>query len=263
VCVVRGWHSHHFFGGQSDTRQSLRLCASVMVARDNHRNMNLSRHHSQVHESTAMPTAFRESSLMVFTLLIAILSLRSSSGDVFQLPSGLVSLEFVEVDAPANPPDHNGRGAVSYRYRIGKYEVTTAQWVEFLNAKARADGDGGLWNNDMDKQRSGEGQRCEIKRSGEHGSYVHSVSAEYANRPVTHISFLDACRFCNWLHNGQGNGDTEDGAYKLAGYWGTDGRRIRRNSGAKYFVPTEDEWIKAAYYDPHKPGGAGYWKYPT
>ena len=44
---------------------------------------------------------------------------------------------------------------------------------------------------------------------------------------------------------------------------GTDGRRIRRQPGARFFVPTEDEWYKAAYYDPHKPGGAGYWNYPT
>ena len=28
-------------------------------------------------------------------------------------------------------------------------------------------------------------------------------------------------------------------------------------------LPTENEWYKAAYYDPDKPGGAGYWTYPT
>ena len=80
---------------------------------------------------------------------------------------------------------------------------------------------------------------------------------------MTHVSFLDACRFCNWLHNGLGEGDTETGAYTLNGYSGTDGRRIRRNPGARYFVPTEDEWYKAAYFDPRKDAGPGYWKYPT
>jgi hypothetical protein len=31
--------------------------------------------------------------------------------------------------------------------------------VEFLNANAKADRDGGLWNNDMDSKPSGEGVR--------------------------------------------------------------------------------------------------------
>jgi len=185
------------------------------------------------------------------------------AADVFQLPSGLTSLEFVDIGNPDNPPDRNGCGTVPYRYRISRFEITTSQWVEFLNAKAKDDRDGGLWNNDMDKVLSGEGPRCEIKRAGSKGNYTFSVSTEYANRPVTHISFLDACRFCNWLHNGQGDGDTEDGAYTLKGYWGTDGRRIHRNPNAKFFIPTEDEWYKAAYYDPNRPGEFHYWKYPT
>ena len=37
---------------------------------------------------------------------------------------------------------------------------------------------------------------------------------------------------------------------------------ITRNAGATYFIPSENEWYKAAYY---KGGGtnAGYWTYPT
>jgi formylglycine-generating enzyme len=205
---------------------------------------------------------FHIGTALFFFVLLRSVAIAESS-DVFQMPSGSTSLEFVEVGNPGNAPDSNGRGAVPYRYRIAKYEVTAGQWVEFLNARAKADPDGGLWNNDMDKSLSGEGPRCEIKRSGKPGSFVHTVAAEYVNRPVNHVSFLDACRFCNWLHNGQRDGDTETGAYTLNGYWGSDGRRIRRNPDAKYFVPTEDEWYKAAYFDPHKPGGPGYWKYPT
>ena len=70
------------------------------------------------------------------------------AADVFQLPAGLKSLETLLVDHPGNPPDANGRGAVAYRFRIGRYEVTTSQYVEFLNAKAKADDDGNLWHND-------------------------------------------------------------------------------------------------------------------
>ncbi len=179
------------------------------------------------------------------------------------MPAGLRSLEFVPVGDPVNPPNSRGMGAVPYPFRMGRYEVTTAQYVEFLQAKAKADPDGGLWNNDMDKSRSGQGPRCEIRRSGEKGQFQHAIEPGFANRPVTHVSFLDACRFCNWLHNGQGEGDTETGAYTLSGYSGTDGRRIRRNPEARFFVPNDDEWCKAAYFDPHKPGGPGYWRYPT
>lgn len=185
------------------------------------------------------------------------------ANDVFKMPAGLKSLEFVEVENPGNKPDKNGLGAVNYTFKIGKYEVTTAQYVEFLNAKAKATGDGSLWNNDMDKTRSGEGARCEIRRLGEPGNFQYSVAGNYSNRPVSHVSFLDACRFCNWLHNGQGNGDTETGAYDLKGYDNTDGRPIRRNPNARFFVPNEDEWYKAAYFDKAKPGGPGYWRFPT
>jgi len=185
--------------------------------------------------------------------------------DVFQMPAGLKSLEFVEVGDPGNAPDKNGFGAVPYRYRISKYETTAAQWVEFVNAKGLSDpSESGLWSENMSREDGADKDpRCDIRRAGKVGSFVHTVSPEFANRPVNYASFLDACRFCNWLHNGQGDGDTETGAYTLNGYNGRDGRRIRRNPGAKFFVPTEDEWYKAAYYDPKKPGGPGYWKYPT
>jgi formylglycine-generating enzyme len=203
----------------------------------------------------------RQLACLPFVLLLAAASARAD--DVFHMPEGLRSLEFVEVGDPGNAADDTGFGAVGYPFRIGKTEVTAAQWVAFLNTKAKADRDGGLWNNDMDTTRSGEGVRCDIRREGEVGSFVHRVAPDKANRPVTHVSFLDACRFCNWLHNGQGDDDTETGAYTLNGYWGTDGRRVRRNQDARFFVPNEDEWYKAAYFDPKKPGGAGYWDYPT
>jgi hypothetical protein len=69
-------------------------------------------------------------------------------------------------------------------------------------------------------------------------------------------------RFANWMSNGQGNGSTETGAYTLTGglpLVSTNMLMVRRNPGAKVFLPSEDEWYKAAYYDPaqHK-----YWDYP-
>jgi formylglycine-generating enzyme len=179
--------------------------------------------------------------------------------DVLNMPAGTKSLEMVVVGNPGNPADDTGFGAVANPFRIGKFEVTAAQYVEFLNAKAKTDPHG-LYHLHMDE---GVHIGCKIQRSGAEGSYTYGVPVEYANRPVNWVSFWSACRFANWLHNGQGDGDTETGAYMLNGYKGSDGRAIKRIPGAKWFVPSEDEWYKAAYYDPEKSGGAGYWNYPT
>ena len=160
----------------------------------------------------------------------------------------------------AGDPSGEGVGAVRYPFRIGKYEVTSGQYTAFLNAKAKSD-PYGLYSAKMDADHSPYG--CNIKRSGSDGNYMYRVTADWANRPVNYVSYWDAVRFCNWLHNGQGNGDTETGAYTLNGYNGTGGPSIVRNRLAKWFLPSEDEWYKAAYYDPQKTGGAGYYDYPT
>jgi hypothetical protein len=77
---------------------------------------------------------------------------------------------------------------------------------------------------------------------------------------VVFVSRLDAIRYVNWLHNGKprglGDAGTEDGAYTFS-----DETTVGpRNAGARFFVPTQDEWYKAAFYDP---AGATYFAYPT
>ena len=44
---------------------------------------------------------------------------------------------------------------------------------------------------------------------------------------------------------------TENGSYTLLGFEPTpsNGSSITRNAGARIFLPTEDEWYKAAYYN--------------
>ncbi|HUS45737.1 MAG TPA: SUMF1/EgtB/PvdO family nonheme iron enzyme [Phycisphaerae bacterium] len=156
-------------------------------------------------------------------------------------------------------------GAVGYEYRIGKYEVTAGQYTEFLNAVADTD-TYGLYKTKMDTDISYLG--CNIKRNGSPGSYTYSVDANWANRPVNYVSWSDAARFANWLHNGQpeGNQDlttTEDGAYFLNGAI-TDVALLSvvREPDWKWAIPSEDEWYKAAY---HKNDGiaGNYWDYPT
>ena len=107
-----------------------------------------------------------------------------------------------------------------------------------------------------------------ISQSGVSGSFTYSVNPGSANKPVTYVSWFDAARFTNWLHNGQTSGlqnatTTERGAYTLDG--AVSGVTISKNVGATVWIPSENEWYKAAYYDPNK-GGAGvggYWAQAT
>jgi formylglycine-generating enzyme required for sulfatase activity len=136
---------------------------------------------------------------------------------------------------------------VAYDYRISKYEVTNAQYAEFLNAVADTDTNG-LYNAEMDSDTNGG-----ITQSGSSGSFSYSVKTGFTDKPVNFVSFWDALRFANWLHNGQqvgaqDNTTTEDGAYAITEA-GIADDSITRNAGATIFLTSEDEWYKAAYYD--------------
>ena len=70
-----------------------------------------------------------------------------ASGDVFNMPSGQTSLQFVTVGDPGNARDTvvmqfdgtTGYGSVPYVYQMGMYDVTVAQYCQFLNAVAKTD----------------------------------------------------------------------------------------------------------------------------
>lgn len=179
-----------------------------------------------------------------------------------------VSIELVTIGNAGNSGDPaTGKGGVSYEYRIGKFEVTNEQYAQFLNAVAASD-TYGLFAVEMSSD-----PRGGISRSGSSGSYTYAVKENMGKKPVNFVSWYDAARFCNWLHNGQprrpqDGTTTEDGAYTLTGAesvgTGTDPVHggNGRNAGARYWIPGEHEWYKAAYYEP---GGDAddYWLYPT
>jgi formylglycine-generating enzyme required for sulfatase activity len=192
-------------------------------------------------------------------LTVAVIGLWS----VCATAASAISIETVPVGHPGNAPDSTGYGAVGYEYNIGKYEVTAGQYTAFLNAVAKTD-TYGLYNMWMWYDPYG----CEIKQTGSSGSYSYSVASDYANRPVNIVSWGDSARFANWLHNGQPTGaqnasTTENGAYTLNGAT-TDAALlvVTRKANAKWVIPSEDEWYKAAY---HKNDGAtgNYFDYST
>jgi formylglycine-generating enzyme len=253
-----------------------------------------------------------------------------------------VSFEWATVGDADNPndpliglpdPSHQRpprRGSVSHVYSISKYETTIGQYTAFLNAVAKSDPHG-LYHADLGQQDSIRG----ISRAGTEGNYVYYVKNLHsflgggisAYLPVTYVGYFEAARFVNWLHNGQGNGSTETGAYTiskgeitrasrsggvvtlttaqphtlssgdrvmvsasdLSGTFvvsaitdttfsyllgGADfaeqdrtgsmtGISATHNSDARYWIPTENEWYKAAYYDLSPQGPADdYWLYP-
>jgi len=178
--------------------------------------------------------------------------------------SATVNIETVPVGYPGNAPDTTGYGAVDHNYRIGKYEVTVDQYTEFLNfhhhhSHLSFSPPQYFWNANHITQ-SGSGTTTD--------PYTYTVAPGYANNPVAYVSFWDACRFVNWLGNsqGQGDGDTESGAYTLGDYNGSAGGDISRNPGARWVIPTIDEWYKPAYGNDISnilSGGSEYFDDPT
>src|SRR5262245_52204491 len=180
-----------------------------------------------------------------------------------------VPVDTVLVDDQGNVSDQNfgegAFGAVPYAYRIGAFEVTNDQYAEFLNAKATSD-PFGLFNIQMEIDPIGG-----ITQSGLSGSYNYIVKENMGGKPVNYVSWYDAVRFVNWLNNGQGNANTEAGAYTLMGSLPipSNGPSVSRSAGAKWFLPSENEWYKAAYYDPRASALGGpvydrhYWFFPT
>ncbi len=177
----------------------------------------------------------------------------SLQADIVNFGSGAnqFNMEFVEIGAPGNTADTTGNpnpaGAVSYVYNIGKFEVSRD-----MVTKANAEGGLGITLNDMT-----------------------SFGGNGADRPATGVSWNEAARFVNWLNTSQGFSPAYkfatqpgDGGYSanvnielwVSGDTGFDASNPFRNSEAQYFLPSVDEWYKAAYYDPVS---ETYGDYPT
>ncbi len=155
-----------------------------------------------------------------------------------------------------NEDDDTGYGAVDYEYRISATEVTNSEYATFLNAVAATD-TYSLYNSSMSGTYGG------ISQNGPAGNFSYSVNSDRGENPVAYVTFYDALRYTNWLHNGQGTGNTDTGAYTITDE-GITNNSITRNTGATWFLPNEDEWYKAAYYDPTlNSNTGGYFDFAT
>jgi formylglycine-generating enzyme len=183
----------------------------------------------------------------------------------FPRAAAAITIDTVPVGNAGNAADNPGNGLfgrVTSDYRIATTEVTNSQYVMFLNAVAASD-PSSLYDTNM-----GFTSRGGILRNGVSGSYTYSVKPDvstggpgntnytYGDKPVVFVSWFDAARFANWVNNGAtAAASTETGAYTMS-----SGVGVSRNASATWFLPTENQWYKAAYYD----GTAAlYYDYPT
>jgi hypothetical protein len=144
-----------------------------------------------------------------------------------------IDIDFVTIGNAGNAADTGGTpgcGAVSYGYRIGKNEITNAQWNAFVAAAGAP--------------------------TGNDGGYSYSSSYTGGQQPINYVSWYEGLQFSNYLTSG----DKSQGVYQFSGNNANPGDFLGINRvaaqaayGTIYFLPTEDEWYKAAFYT-----GSGY-----
>lgn len=180
-------------------------------------------------------------SVLSSTVLLA--AVTSSPGDIFGSGADTFSIDFVEIGSAGNS-DNAGIsfGGVKYDYRIGVTELAQDAVTKATNL--------GLTN-------------------------VTADAWAGSNQPAGNLTWYEAAAFVNWLNTSSGH----QAAYNLNGTataltlwdssvaWDNDpgaGAELNlyRHKDAVYFLPSDDEWYKAAY---HKNDGVtgNYWNYAT
>ncbi len=155
-------------------------------------------------------------------------------------------------EAPLLPAWRPSAGSVGYEFRLTQTEITRGQWLEFVKAYLPYHG-------------------FHFPDVAFTGAGFNPVTVGYAHPeyPAT-MSWEYAARYCNWLQNGKAarREAFEQGVYDTSTFTrnpdGSFNHVIQHTDSAKYWIPSLDEWIKGAYYDPNKYGDGqeGYWRYP-
>lgn len=183
-------------------------------------------------------------------------------------PDGL--FDWVTVGNPGNQPAMVGdprldpaTGTVDYSYRITRSPVTAARWFEFVQAyQPYYTGDPYSWTF-IGRMVTVDGD----VPKGPNGEVTYTLSQSRANHPTTAgLEFV--ARYCNWLHNGMANEQWafETGVYDTSTFY-TDDQGFARHDftpaeGARFWIPTLSELLKAAFYDPEaNDGQGGWWQY--
>jgi formylglycine-generating enzyme required for sulfatase activity len=154
------------------------------------------------------------------------------SADTFGSVANQFDIDFVNISSATNPT--SGYGIVNNDYRMGTYEITNGQWNKFTDIYGTPTG-------------------------SPSNAYDESAHFTGTNVPTNEVSWYEAAQFVNWLNTSTGH----QAAYKFTGTQGQSnytldiwssteaygGTNLYRHKDAFYFLPTEDEWVKAAYWN--------------
>ena len=172
-------------------------------------------------------------SRLAFILILAALSIPQAPlhADTFGTGANTFNIQFVTIGDPGNLADTTGdpnpAGSVAYEYRIGKYEISE-QMIDKANAQSALDG------NPLNITKDTRGP----------------------DKPATRVSWFEVAQFVNWLNLDVGSSPAYkfdiNGNFQLwsPGDAGYNPANAFRNTQAQYFLPSADEWYKAAFYDP-------------
>lgn len=158
-----------------------------------------------------------------------------AQADTFGTGADTFVIDFVDIGNAGNAADTTGYGGVPYEYRIGKYEISQNA-INKATANGMANVTAGPWA---------------------------------ALQPAATISWYEAAAFVNWLNTSSGHqaaynlnfsGSWSMALWSSAEAWTDGGTNLYRHKDAFYFLPSENEWYKAAYYGP---AGSNYFLYPT
>jgi hypothetical protein len=186
-----------------------------------------------------------------------------------------------EAPAPKGPraPACMEVGSVAHRYGIAELEVTVSQWVAFLNTVDPLGRNRfGLYSETESGSEWPRFGQIDFAANARPGRHYSLAAPEWGDKPYGFANFLRAARFANSLENGtvlsRKRGtvagfpavtyrvrlarDTESGMYEMSK------RAPVRTRARGFVIPSQNEWIKAAYYDPSGTSGTySYWQYPT
>lgn len=181
-------------------------------------------------------------------------------------------------EAPSGGPACQQVGGVGYRYGIGQLEVTVAQWVAFLNTVDPAGRNKHrLYSPNESSSAWPKYGQIDFYAGARKGRHYTVASPEWAGKPYGFANFLRSARFVNSLYNGEllAKRASVDNGFRYVTYrvrlsrktgrgmYAMRKRAATRARKSGFVVPSQDEWIKAAYYDASGGGTYSYWKYPT
>ncbi len=186
---------------------------------------------------------------MMLTMAVTAVLVFAAAGlaDDFGTGDNQFTIDFVTISGDASSANGTNisqwpLGGAGYRtfadpgqdYRIGVFEITNDQWDKFKAAYGAVTGDPS-------------------------SAYDTEPYFTGTNVPTNEVSWYEAAQFVNWLNTSTGHqaaykftGTQGTGDYALA-TWSTDeadgGTNLYRHKDAFYYLPTEDEWVKAAYWN--------------